>query len=121
VTRWAVVALLSEFLEDAQSENELFLGKLKCLEKLRQDSNTLVQAEAEHQYQLLKFRGEMHHFSKSDHKKMRKELDRKYTPILSFSYVSNRFEYFLNKKDLTQYSLDELENFIEITSIIITH
>jgi HEAT repeat protein len=121
VTRWAVVELLPEFLEDAQSENELSLGKLRCLEKLRQDSDILVQAEAEHQYQLLKFRNEMHHFSKSDHKKMQKELDRKYMPVLSFSYVSNRFEYYLNKKGLTQYSLDELENFIEITSIIITH
>jgi hypothetical protein len=121
ITRWAVVKLLPEFLEDAQSENELFSEKLRCLEKLRKDSNTLVQAEAEHQYQLLKFRSEMHHFSKPEHKKMRKELDRKYTPVLSFSYISNRFEYYLTKKGLTQYSLDNLEQFIDITSIIMTH
>jgi hypothetical protein len=121
VTRWAVVELLPEFIEDADSQNELFLGKLRCLEKLRQDLNPFVQAEAEHQYQLLKFRSEMHNFSKSDHKKIRKDLDRKYTPVLSFSYVSNRFEYYLNKKGLTQYSVDELEKFIEITSIVIHH
>jgi hypothetical protein len=121
VTRWAVVELLPEFIEDTDSQNELFLGKLRCLEKLRQDSNTLVKAEAEHQYQLLKFRSEMCNFSKSDHKKMRKDLDRKYTPVLRFSYISNRFEYYLNKKGLTQYSVDELEKFIEITSIVIHH
>jgi hypothetical protein len=121
VTRWAVVKLLPEFIEDADSQNELFLGKIRCLEKLRQDINPFVCDEAEHQYQLLKFRSEMQNFSKPDHKKMRKELDRKYTPILSFSCISNRFEYYLNKKGLTQYSIDDLENFIEITSIVIMH
>jgi hypothetical protein len=100
VTRWAVIELLPQFIEDA---------------------DTLVKAEAEYQYQLLKFRGEMHNFSKSEHKKMRKDLDRKYTPALSFSCVSNRFEYYLNKNSLTQYFVGELENFIEFSSIIIHH
>jgi hypothetical protein len=119
VTRWAVVEILPEFLEEAEDENELFIRKLSYLEQLRQDANTLVQAEAEHQYQLLKFRSELQNFSKPDRKKMRKKLDQKYTPALSFSYASNRFEYYLNKKSLTQYSVDELERFIEIISIVI--
>jgi hypothetical protein len=119
VTRWAVVEVLPTFIEDSDSKNELLLGKFRCLEKLRQDSNTLVKAEAEHQYELLKFRSEMHKLSKSDHKKMRKDLDRKFTPVLSFSYISNQFEFYLKKKGLTQYSVDDLEKFIEITSIVI--
>lgn len=113
VTRWAVIEILPEFLEDTQSQNELFLGKLKCSERLRQDSNPLVQAESEYQYQLLKLRSKMHHLSKSDRKKMRKELDRKYTPVLSFSHVSNRFNHHLYTQGLTQYSVDELEAFIK--------
>lgn len=119
VTRWAVVELLPEFIENADSQNELFSGKIRCLEKLCQDLNPFVCAEAEYQYQLLKFRSEIDDFSKADRKKMRKDLDHKYTPVLSFSSVSNRFEYYLNKKSLSQYSVDELEKFIEITSIIL--
>ncbi len=116
VTRWAVIEILPEFLEDAQSQNELFLGKLRCSERLRQDSNPLVQAESEYRYQMLKFRSESKSLPKTDRNKMRKDLIRKYTPALSFSHVSNRFNHHLYTQGLTQYSVDELEAFIKSMS-----
>jgi hypothetical protein len=119
MTRWAVVEILPEFLEEAEGQNELFLGKIRCLEKLRKDSNRYVQANSEYQYQILKFRSEMHNLSKPDRKKMRKVLEQNYKQSLDFSYISNRFEYYLRSKNLTQYSMDDLEKFVEIINIVI--
>jgi hypothetical protein len=119
MTRWAVVEILPEFLEEAEGQNELFLGKIRCLKKLRKDSNRHVQANSEYQYQVLKLRSEKHDLSKPDRKKMRKELERNYKQNLDFSYISNRFEYYLRSKNLTQYSMDDLEKFVEIINIVI--
>jgi HEAT repeat protein len=113
ITRWAVLSVLPEFGgDDAQVQNELFQGKFKCIEQLHQDSNPLIQAEAEYEYQLLKFRSEMHNIPKAERKKNRKNLERYYKPAFCYDGISIRFTNYLYTKGLTQYSVDELEAFI---------
>lgn len=112
-TRWAVIAVLDEFGGDnAQTQDELFQYKFKCMKQLRQDSNSLVQAEAEYKYQLLKLRSEAYDLPKADYRKQRKNLKREYEPALCFTYVSSAFLYHLCANNLRQYSIDELELFI---------
>ena len=116
ITRWAAIAVLKEFNSgDEGSRDELFQGKLKCIEKMRRDSNLLVQAEAEYEYQFLKFRSESYDLLKTDRKRQRKALERQYRPAVRFSYISNMFKNHLYDKGLNQYSIDELEEFISDT------
>ena len=116
LTRWAVIAVLHEFVgDDAQVQDELFQSKLRCVEQLRQDSNVLIQAEAEYEYQLLKFRSELCNLPKTDRKKKRKALEKQYKPAFCFDYISSLFTNYLYKEALTQYSVGELEAFTSNT------
>lgn len=112
-TRWAVIAVLHEFCgDDAREQDELFQGKLKCLEQLRQDSNPLIQAEVEYEYQFLKFRGGIYKLPKTERKKQRKALERQYKPTICFHHISNMFANYLYTEGLMQYSVGDLEAFI---------
>ena len=115
-TRWAVIEVLSQFL--GQVQDETFQSKYKCFERLRQDSNYLVRSEAEYEYQLLKFRAEMHMLPRAERKKKRRELKQQYKPILYFASIVTAFENHLYSNDLNRYSVDELEAFIEAMSAI---
>jgi hypothetical protein len=113
MTRWAVIDVLSEFVgDDARLEDELFQSKFRCIEQLRRDLNTLIQSEAESEYQLLKFRNSAHDLPKAERKKKLKDLERRYKPAFNFTYISSAFTNHLHTKGLTQYSVAELEAFI---------
>ncbi|KAF3887725.1 MULTISPECIES: HEAT repeat domain-containing protein [Nostocales] len=113
MTRWAVIDVLSEFVgDDARVQDELFQCKLRYIEQLRQDSNILIQSEAEYEYQLLKFRSSTYDLPRAERKKKRKDLERQYKPAFFFTSISNAFTNHLCAKGLTQYSIAELEAFI---------
>lgn len=111
LTRWAVIEALSQFGDDAQAQDEMFQSKYQCFDRLRQDSNLLVRAEAEYEYQLLLIRRETHKLPEAERKKKRQELGR-HQPVY-FSTIESVFENYLYTNDLHQYSVDELEAFIE--------
>lgn len=111
MTRWAVIPMLSGFF-GADAEDESFQGRLRCLEQLCGDSNPLIQAEAEYEYQLLKFCNNIHNLPKRDHKKQRKILEQQYKPAYCFDYISMMFENYLYTNGATEYSIDDLEIFI---------
>jgi hypothetical protein len=107
MTRWAIIPMLPGFFGD-----DLQVGRLACLEQLRRDSNPLIQAEAEYEYQLLKFHGNMHNLSKTDRKKQRKALKQQYKPACCFDYMSMMFGNYLYTGGMTEYSISDLEIFI---------
>jgi hypothetical protein len=111
MTRWAVIPMLPGFFGD-DLQDELFQGRLKCLEQLRRDSNPLIRAEAEYEYQLFKFHSNMHNLSKTDRKKQRKALEKQYKPSCCFDCMSMRFGNYLHTQGMTEYSIDDLEIFI---------
>ncbi|HLO49337.1 MAG TPA: HEAT repeat domain-containing protein [Kamptonema sp.] len=112
MTRWAIINVLADFMVNDAQLHELFQAQFRFIEQLRQDSNTFIKSEAEYEYQLLKFRSEIHNLLKAERKKKRKDLERQYKPAFTFASISNRFTYYLGTKGLTQYSVDELELFI---------
>jgi hypothetical protein len=113
ITRWAIIPMLPGFFGDeVQVQNELFQGRLACLEQLCQDSNHLIQSEAKYEYELLKFHSNMHNSTKTDRKKQRKILEQQYKPACSFDRMSMMFDNYLYTKGVTDYSIDELEIFI---------
>lgn len=112
-TRWGVIDVLHEFNGNTpQVQDELFQRKCIYVEKLRQDLNTYVRSEAEYEYQLLKFRSETYELARAERKKKRKDLERQYKPKLSFAYVSSAFANYLYAREVKQYSISELEEFI---------
>ncbi|TWH49900.1 HEAT repeat domain-containing protein [Dulcicalothrix desertica] len=113
MTRWAVIGVLSEFVgDDAQVKDELFQSKLRCTEQLRQDSNILIQSEAEYEYQLLQLRSLTYNLPRAERKKKRKDLERQYKPAFCFTRMSSAFTNHLYTNGLAQYSVAELEAFI---------
>jgi hypothetical protein len=113
VTRWAIIGVFESCCgENVRTQDELFQGKLKYLEKLRGDSNLLIQAESEYEHRLLTFRSKMHDLSKADRKKQRKILDQQCKPACRFDQVSMMFGNHLYTKGMTAYFIDELELFI---------
>lgn len=80
---------------------------------MRQDSNSLVQLEAEYKYQLLNYHSEGYDLPKAERRKQRKNLERQYKPRLSFTHISSAFSSYLYTNGLKQYSIPELEEFIE--------
>lgn len=113
-TRWAVLDILHEFIgDDAREEDELYQCKYRFVEKLRQDSNIYVRLEAEYEYQLLKFRSESHGLPKAERRRQRKNLQRQYQPTHCFAEISGKFTNDLYNKGLKEYSVSELESFID--------
>jgi hypothetical protein len=117
-TRWATVSLLQEFLDEP--ETPLFDQKKQRWEILRHDPHRLVHQEAEYQYQLQLFRLEGSRLSSAEikqHKavrrKARKELDRQYAPTITFSAITSRFTNYLHELGQTDYTIEQLETFIE--------
>lgn len=113
-TRWAVLGILHEFNSDQPiEEDELYQHKCKLVEKLRQDSNMYVRLEAEYEYQLLKFRSESYELPKAERRKQRKNLQLQYQPPYRFAAISSKFLNTLNNKGQKEYSISELESFID--------
>ncbi|ALF55546.1 hypothetical protein ACX27_26285 [Nostoc piscinale CENA21] len=114
-TRWAVINLLGEFIYHSQSEEDgTFSMKYNFSEKLRNDSNPLIKAEAEYEYQLLALnhRKLQENMAKSDYKKQRKDL-KKLEPCLTFFRVSLQFSHYMVANNLSTYTMQELETFID--------
>ncbi|AFY82299.1 HEAT repeat domain-containing protein [Oscillatoria acuminata] len=114
LTRWAVLTILGELIYNSPDEtDEIFLMKYKFCESLCDDSNFLVQAEANYEYQFLKLnlRWRQENLSKSEYKKQKKELQR-LKPSLSFFQVSGPFDNYLYGNQLYHYSIEELETFV---------
>jgi hypothetical protein len=116
-TRWSVVSLLEEFLDEP--ETRLFDEKKKRWEILRHDPYPLIQQEAEYRYQLQLFRLEASRLSpaeinqnKAARRKARKDLDRQYEPRLTFSVITNRFTNYFYELGQTDYTIEQLEAFI---------
>ncbi len=113
-TRWAVLDVLQEFnSNEIEEENELYQGKLRCVEQLRQDLNSYVRLEAEYEYQLLIFRYESHEVPKTERRKKRKEVIRQYKPVHCFAEISVKFINDLYNQKSKKYSISELELFID--------
>lgn len=113
-TRWAVINLLGEFIYHSPSEQDAtFSMKYNFSEKLRNDSHPLIKAEAEYEYQLLvQHRKLQENMSKSDYKRQRKDL-KKLEPYFCFSDVVNLFSYYMSTNNLSTYTMQELETFID--------
>ena len=114
LTRWAVLTILGELIYNSPDDNdEIFLMKYKVCESLCEDSNFLVQAEANYEYQFLKLnlRWRQENLSKSEYKKQTKELQG-LKPSLSFSQVSGQFDNYLYGNQIYHYSIEELETFV---------
>lgn len=112
-TRWAVINVLPEFgYENTREKDELFQHKHRILEQLRQDASLYVRAEAEFEYQLLKFRSESHELAQPDRRKKEEALERELQPALCFIDVEGGFERYLSDKASAQYSIGELEALI---------
>ncbi len=118
VTRWATVSLLQEFLDEP--ETPLFDQKKRRWEILRHDPHPLVRQEAEYQYQLQLFQLAGSRLSsaeikqlKAARRKSRKELDRQYEPTITFSAITSRFTNYLHELGQTDYTIAQLETFIE--------
>ncbi len=116
LTRWAVIEALSQFGHDAQTQDEIFQIKRKCFEQLRQDANILVKLEAEYEYQLLEFDLEAHTMAKAERKKKQKKLKQR-KPALCFDTIRLAFGRHLYSNGSYQYSVDELEAFVEAMNI----
>ena len=113
-TRWAVLDVLQEFIgNDVRKEDELYQRKLRCVEQLRQDLNSHVRLEAEYECQLLIFRCESHELPKAERRKKRKDLIRQYKPVHCFAEISGKFINDLHNQKLKNYSISELELFID--------
>ncbi|GAB1541877.1 hypothetical protein NUACC21_45500 [Scytonema sp. NUACC21] len=113
-TRWSALAALQEFLYDLQPQDETCLMRYKFSDHLRHDSHLLVKAEAEYEYQVLELnrRKYQENLSKSEYRRQKKEL-KKLKPSLSFSNICNLFSNYMYTHDLSTYTVEELENFIE--------
>ncbi|MBH8566241.1 HEAT repeat domain-containing protein [Nostoc sp. CENA67] len=114
ITRWSVLETLHQFIYDSQLEDANFLIRYKFCEKLRQDSNLLVRAQAEYEFNFLDLnkRRFQENMCKSDYRKQKKILD-KSQPFLCFSQIANSFTNYMHNQNLSTYIIQELENFIE--------
>jgi hypothetical protein len=117
-TRWATISLLQEFLDEP--ETPLFDQKRQHWEILRHDPHPLVRQEAEYQYQLQLFRLEGSRLSptelkqnKAARRKARKDLDRQYAPSITFFEIASRFTNYFHELGQTDYTIGQLEIFIE--------
>ncbi|BAY07081.1 HEAT repeat domain-containing protein [Calothrix sp. NIES-2098] len=114
-TRWAVLELLGEFIYRVpDEEDETFLMQYKFYEQLRHDSHRFVKTEAEYKYQIseLNHRKHQENMSKSEYKKLYRELN-KLKPSLTFFGISLQFCNYMSRNNLSIYTIEELENFID--------
>ncbi len=114
ITRWAVVEILEGFNYDSRDEEEDFLILQKFYTQLRLDAYSLVRSPADYQYQILDLqrRSYRENLSKSDYRKQRKGL-KKLEPSLSFDIMENRFSHYMYEHNLSTYTIEELQKFIE--------
>ncbi|HEY9694130.1 MAG TPA: hypothetical protein V6D15_18155 [Oculatellaceae cyanobacterium] len=116
LTRWAVLRALEAIPRYAIGQTEIYpyiQGKLKYIGQLRQDSHTLVRREAEYQYQIQQYYFEINSLSEAERHKKLKELKGQRKQVITFAEIEGSFELNLSIKDVNNYSLDELEAFIE--------
>ncbi|MGB3204019.1 MAG: hypothetical protein WBB28_03395 [Crinalium sp.] len=116
LTRWAVLRALEAIPKYVIGQTEIdphIQGKLKYIGQLRQDSHTLVRREAEYRYQVQQHQLEINSLSEAECHKKRQELNEQCKQVLTFAEIECSFDLNLSVKDVNNYSLNELEAFIE--------
>jgi hypothetical protein len=109
-TRWAAIRSVEDFYPD--DDATLRKDKQSLWDKLRQDSHPLVRQEAEYAYQIQYFRLHQESLDKTTRRKQRKEIERQYRLKINYDRLSCQFEFELNQAGKLDYSIEELEAFI---------
>ncbi len=104
LNRWAVVGAIHPIGND--------LRTIQWAEALRQDKCELIRTEVEYEYQRKLKSLQTPILSKTEQRQRAKEL-KKIKPLLSFWNVRFLFEKYLDRSCLTQYTLTELESFVD--------
>jgi hypothetical protein len=109
-TRWAAIDCLARFRTSRRQQQQRW-------DYLRYDQHELVRMEAEYEYrvQLFRQRGhqEFHREPPFRLTERREAIDRIYEPAVIFSNIKNQFELDLSSKGLSDYTIEQLEAFIE--------
>jgi hypothetical protein len=109
-TRWAAIDCLARFRTSRRQQQQRW-------DYLRYDQHELVRMEAEYEYrvQLFRLRGhqEFHREPPFRLTERREAIDRTHEPAVIFSNIKNRFELDLSSKGLSDYTIEQLEAFIE--------
>ncbi len=139
-TRWASIPMLCGFIDESNSE--LYQFRLERFERLRNDPNLWVRQEAEYEYQEQVISRELYILDKALIREQRKILReqrrtlsnkmkrlhqqrkslseqrfqysrREYEPAITFFAVQSAFCYHLSQQKAIDYSIGELEAFID--------
>jgi hypothetical protein len=107
ITRWASISC---FAGTTKREHQ------RRFDWLRNDLNEFVRLEAEYEYRvhLFRARGGKDFYPEPPFEcTEREEIDRKYRPLITFDDMRNRFRQFLGESNRTDYTIGQLEAFIE--------
>jgi hypothetical protein len=109
-TRWAAIDCLARSGGARRQQQSRF-------DLLRNDQNYLVRQEAEHAYRvhLFRIRGRTEFYPEPpfEFTPEREAIDKQYEPAITFTRIKQAFEYDLSSQDMTDYTIDQLEAFIE--------
>jgi hypothetical protein len=109
-TRWAAIDCLARSGGAKRQQQSRF-------DLLRNDHNYLVRQEAEHAYRvhLFRMRGSTEFYPEPpfEFTPQREAIDQKYQPAVVFSNIKVRFTKYLHELGQTDYTIDQLETFIE--------
>jgi hypothetical protein len=110
VTRWVAASHLGRYQTSRRQQQRRF-------DLLRNDPTRLVSEEAEYEYRchLLRVSGgqEFHDEPPSRLTERRAAIDQKYQPAVTFTHLRNVFHNYLSAKGLKDYTIPQLEAFIE--------
>jgi hypothetical protein len=109
-TRWAAVDCLSRFGGPRRQQQQRW-------DYLRLDRHELVRQEAAYEYRVYLFRvrggKEFHSAPSFEVTTERQVIDQQYEPAVTFTAIKGAFENHLSKNNLTDYTIGQLETFIE--------
>ncbi len=109
-TRWAALAVLEKHASGA--DPDLSGAIEQCFERLCHDDHPLVRAEAEYRHQEWLVRQRSSTLVKAESRKRRRDLKR-YKPAFLFWDIEMRYSHYLSLHRLIDYSIADLEQFIE--------
>lgn len=116
-TRWAVINELPTFVDkDGEEKHILSQEESKYLETLKKDSNEFIRLEAQHKCERLLFKKVCQDLPKKERNKRRKDLEKQYQSLFNFEYLCLVFNNYLAHKKLDNYTISELETFIDYFS-----
>lgn len=109
-TRWAALAVLGKHAIGVEPD----LGGVieHCFERLCRDAHPLVRAEAEYRHQEWLLRQRSSTLTKAERRRLYKDLKRD-APAILFGDVAMRYSDYLSRHRLADYSVANLEQFIE--------